>query len=520
MASTVLTNSILANATGGADVVSNAPANVAGGGPNTAASSVIAADHDLVESGTGTILGSPLTADPTLGALADNGGPTPTHAITEDSPAFDSGATALVTDQRGITRPQGPADDIGAFELQAVTQASITTQASADVTIGGSVSDTATVTGSSPTGKVTFSLYGPDDVDCSGTATFTSEVDLPAGADDSKTISSGSSTPTLVGTYRWRASYSGDLNNDGAVTACDDPAEDVVITPLPNAQCGDGVDNGDADTLVDFPADPGCSSATDNSEVDGPCDDGADNGDADTVADFPADPGCSSFGDDNETGQCEDGVDNGDADTLTDFPADPGCVSLADNEEASECEDGIDNDSNSRTDFSQDLGCSSAADASEASPVACPANVTGTGGNDTFVGRAGPDRFSGLGGDDFLAGQGGGDCLLGGDGGDVALGGDGSDLLDGGASSDRLVGDIGNDLIYGAGGGDQVEGGDGADLINPETGADTVLAQAGNDTVVARDGNKDTIDCGSGKADMVIADAGDSVTQCENVVLP
>ena len=57
--------------------------------------------------------------DPGLGPLQDNGGFTPTHALQLGGPAIDAGdnATCAVTDQRGVTRPFGPACDIGAFEL-------------------------------------------------------------------------------------------------------------------------------------------------------------------------------------------------------------------------------------------------------------------------------------------------------------------------------------------------------------------------------------------------------------------
>ena len=64
-------------------------------------------------------------AAPFLGPLADNGGPTFTHAIGEDSPAFDQGgdcaaSLGLTTDQRGRPRPgAGSAEcDLGAFEFQ------------------------------------------------------------------------------------------------------------------------------------------------------------------------------------------------------------------------------------------------------------------------------------------------------------------------------------------------------------------------------------------------------------------
>ena len=54
---------------------------------------------------------------PLLGLLATNGGPTSTRALLGGSPAIDAAsATCAATDQRGVTRPQGPACDIGAYE--------------------------------------------------------------------------------------------------------------------------------------------------------------------------------------------------------------------------------------------------------------------------------------------------------------------------------------------------------------------------------------------------------------------
>jgi hypothetical protein len=74
--------------------------------------------------------------------------------------------------------------------------------------------------------------------------------------------------------------------------------------PTTAPQCADGVDN-DGDGKVDYPADPGCSSATDDSESPDPviqpqCSDGVDN-DADGKVDYPADPGCSSATDNTES---------------------------------------------------------------------------------------------------------------------------------------------------------------------------------------------------------------------------
>jgi beta-glucanase (GH16 family) len=54
-----------------------------------------------------------------VSALADNGGPTATHALLPGSPAIDMADAALcpATDQRGVARPQGAGCDVGSFEL-------------------------------------------------------------------------------------------------------------------------------------------------------------------------------------------------------------------------------------------------------------------------------------------------------------------------------------------------------------------------------------------------------------------
>jgi Ca2+-binding RTX toxin-like protein len=56
-------------------------------------------------------------ADPLLGPLAYNGGPTPTRALLADSPAIDVWSCMSMKDQRGATRPQGDGCDAGAYEV-------------------------------------------------------------------------------------------------------------------------------------------------------------------------------------------------------------------------------------------------------------------------------------------------------------------------------------------------------------------------------------------------------------------
>jgi len=103
---------------------------------------------------------------------------------------------------------------------------SVTTAASAGGTTGIALHDTAKVTGAFlPTGTVTFTLYGPADTACTGTALFTSTVALSATGTATSATFSGT---TATGTYNWIASYSGDANSAPSASKCG--AEPVNVT--------------------------------------------------------------------------------------------------------------------------------------------------------------------------------------------------------------------------------------------------------------------------------------------------
>lgn len=59
----------------------------------------------------------PRGTNPMLAPLEENGGGTRTFRLLHGSPALDAGASGTTTDQRGVPRPQGPAVDIGAYEV-------------------------------------------------------------------------------------------------------------------------------------------------------------------------------------------------------------------------------------------------------------------------------------------------------------------------------------------------------------------------------------------------------------------
>ena len=163
-----LTGSILAN-------------NTAGTSPDCT-EAVVSGGFNLIEDTTGcaisgTTTGNVTGVDPQLLALASNGGPTQTHALTGTSPALNartSGCPPPATDQRGVTRPQATACEIGSFEC-------------ASTECGGGIGVTPTVTPSgtptvpgptaTPTATPTTTSTGVPP-----TATFTPVTGVPAPA--------------------------------------------------------------------------------------------------------------------------------------------------------------------------------------------------------------------------------------------------------------------------------------------------------------------------------------------------
>jgi uncharacterized repeat protein (TIGR01451 family)/CSLREA domain-containing protein len=107
-----------------------------------------------------------INSPPLLGALANNGGPTETEAVTLQSPALNAanpGAGVCTSetnsiDQRGVTRPQGPGCDIGAFELQYADMQVTAAAAPSTINVGQQATFTDTVTNAGPStaDNVTF----------------------------------------------------------------------------------------------------------------------------------------------------------------------------------------------------------------------------------------------------------------------------------------------------------------------------------------------------------------------------
>jgi hypothetical protein len=110
-------------------IVADNAVGAAGDGPDVLGK--VTAAFSLVENVAGTTFlpgsaNNVLGVDPLLGPLADNGGPTRTHALLAGSLAINHGANpaGLAFDQRGpgFARARGAAPDIGAFEAAPAPQ--------------------------------------------------------------------------------------------------------------------------------------------------------------------------------------------------------------------------------------------------------------------------------------------------------------------------------------------------------------------------------------------------------------
>ena len=159
-----------------------------------------------------------------------------TRALVNGTATSQSFAPAVAGTYYWTARYNGDANNNTAFSACGAANESavigkatptLSTQASPSVAIGQAVSDTATLAGgNNPTGSIAFSLYGPNDANCTGPAVFAATVPVAGNG----SYGSGTFSPTVAGTYRWVAAYSGDSANDAVSSACNAPNESVVVT--------------------------------------------------------------------------------------------------------------------------------------------------------------------------------------------------------------------------------------------------------------------------------------------------
>jgi hypothetical protein len=191
------------------------------GGDVSLKDGTLTGSHNLVDDGSDG-LPDTIKADPLLGPLANNGGPTQTIALLPGSPAIYAGSPALAvdargnmltTDQRGAPRFSGnDTVDIGAFESRRFTIA-ITSGNGQSTTVNTIFLNSLVVTVTSPYGDpvqggvVTFTApaSGAGPIFYGGTATSVTATIDPAGQ-----AAVAVAANTVAGSYAVVASATGD----------------------------------------------------------------------------------------------------------------------------------------------------------------------------------------------------------------------------------------------------------------------------------------------------------------------
>ncbi len=207
-----LTSDILATTTGGKDLVvdrqdASHTAVVTATAPNLIMTSATANGATL-STGAGLI-----TANPNLGSLAMNGGPTRTLALPSTSPAVDSGddsvvsSAGLTTDQRGMgfSRIVGSSVDLGAFESHPLPMISNIAPKAGPATGGTSV----TITGTGFTDATAVDFDGTSvafTVNFDTSITVTSPAGTPGVADITVTTPGGTSTISSADQFTYLSS--------------------------------------------------------------------------------------------------------------------------------------------------------------------------------------------------------------------------------------------------------------------------------------------------------------------------
>lgn len=223
---------------------------------------LVSQGYNLLGNNTGCNL-SPTTGDligtssspinPLLGPLQNNGGSTFTHGLLPGSPAIDAGSPAspgaggnacAATDQRGVSRPQGPVCDIGAYETSALTvQFSSSSfsvgEAASAVTITATLSaaSTGTVTVNYATSSGT-ALAGTDYVAATGTLTFTAGSTTAAFTVPILDDALGEPDETIALTLSNPVNATLGSPNPATLTILDDDEYGLVLAPATDGKAG------------------------------------------------------------------------------------------------------------------------------------------------------------------------------------------------------------------------------------------------------------------------------------------
>ena len=196
-------------------------------------------DVSVIATATNAVTTIPAIVQPNGVAVTPDGSKVYAVSVTSNNVSVIDTATDTVATSVAVgSHPINLGQFIGAH-----AQASPTLGASAapgSATVGNAVGDVAALAGgATPTGTLTFRLFGPGDTTCASAPVFTSTVTVSGNG----SYSSATFTPSAVGTYRWTVAYSGDANNAATSVACGTSGQSVAMakaTPTTTASAAPG----------------------------------------------------------------------------------------------------------------------------------------------------------------------------------------------------------------------------------------------------------------------------------------
>jgi hypothetical protein len=157
---------------------------------------------------------------------------------TKDSSTDDGLQTDLVAFTRATASWNAlQAPDLGYATVTVVRDTpDLTPSVPPTIPVGGQLSAAFTLAGTHPDGSLTFDLFGPADPDCTGTPKYTNTI----GVNGNGVYQSPAVAASEAGTYRWKASYGGDEDNDPVSSDCSvAEAATEVVADEPTSPDGD-----------------------------------------------------------------------------------------------------------------------------------------------------------------------------------------------------------------------------------------------------------------------------------------
>ncbi|MGB3535700.1 MAG: choice-of-anchor Q domain-containing protein [Microcoleaceae cyanobacterium] len=409
--------------------------------------------------------------DPQLEPLADNSGPTLTHALLPNSPATDAGSNpeGLTTDQRGEPRLERLSIDIGAFER--ANTPPIAVEDNVSMFADTSLVEDILINDNDPDNDF-FSILSLDTTNTLGTAIINnfSSIFYDPGNLFSNLAPGDTATDRLNYTIEDEYGSTASATINITIVGVETPTE--INSPTVNTSLNQLLQNllGDNQTPSTVPEN------TDDLILDL----------STLFTSSDNEPVTLTLLSNNNTELVTTSLNNNQLSlTLTENKFGLAEITIAGNSNGLTVQDtlilAVTIDPSTRIPLINLPAVEPNANPDEIINIQLNSRVT--------IGSDGNDNIFGSGGNNIILGQKGADYINGEDGADTVYGGQANDRIQGGNGNDSIFGNIGNDTVFAGAGDDWINGNQNNDFLVAGTGIDTVFGGKNNDTLLAEAGN-------------------------------